>query len=321
MARLMRTGWGEVEVELSNVESATRTAPPFARETAQLLGTWILSAVPAVVATRHQYTWSLLLFVAPLLVTTRELHRRGALRPLLKPFGLALALLVPMGGVLTVGLADDFFVYPNQAAVLGVTIPAIDLTGLDHASRIPIEELAFYLLGFAALLALYAWADVALVPQPRPLRRLSRVRWSELALGLAVGLALTAAGWAIQRVVNPTAPLPAYLAYLMLVPLPVMIACGPAVAPRINWPALALVCLALWGHSILWEVSLAIPQGWWGYQPGAMVGLSLHAWHDLPLEAVLVWLMTPVATVITLETLRARLTPFHRSPTHEADEA
>ncbi|MFZ5440582.1 MAG: hypothetical protein ACOZQL_11275 [Myxococcota bacterium] len=315
----MRTGWLEGGVHLATKpEPSARTLPPLARETGQLLGVWIVSAIPAVVATRHQYTWSLLLFIAPLLLTGHALHRRGALRPLLRPALLALALLVPMGGVLTVGLADDFFVYPNEGAVLGLTFPAIDLGGVDHAARIPVEELAFYLLGFAALLSLYAWADAVLLPAPRPLRQAPRVTWAELAVGLATGLALTAAGWALQRVTNPASPAPAYFAYLMLVPLPVMLACGPAVAHRINWPALALVCLALWGHSILWEVTLAIPQGWWGYQQPAMLGLSIHAWHELPLEAVLVWLMTPVATVITFETLRAGVSPLHRSTTDEA---
>jgi hypothetical protein len=49
-----------------------------------------------------------------------------------------------------------------------------------------------------------------------------------------------------------------------------------------------------------------------------MIGLFLRAWHDLPLEAVLVWLMTPVATVITLETLRERLSPLHHRSAHES---
>ena len=126
-------------------------------------------------------------------------------------------------------------------------------------------------------------------------------------MALAGGVSLCVAGWAVQRVANPTATAPGYWMYLMLVPLPVMVAYGPAVAHRINWSALVLVCLALWGHSILWEVTLAIPQGWWGYQRASMLGLEVAAWHRLPLEAVLVWLMTPLATIITYETLRARL--------------
>ena len=35
---------------------------------------------PAVVATRFQYTWSLHIFIAPLALTTRDLHHRGCWR-------------------------------------------------------------------------------------------------------------------------------------------------------------------------------------------------------------------------------------------------
>ena len=42
--------------------------------------------------------------------------------------------------------------------------------------------------------------------------------------------------------------------------------------------------------SLLWEVTLAIPYGWWDYRPGAMMGLAIAAWRGLPVEAVCVWL-------------------------------
>ncbi|MFT3709473.1 MAG: hypothetical protein QM817_17700 [Archangium sp.] len=267
---------------------------------------------PALFATSHQYTWSLLIFVGPLVVTTRELHRRGALSSVAKPLGLSLALLVPMGAVLTVGLADDFFVYPNTSAVLGVTFPAFDLTGARDDFQIPIEELLFYVLGFASLLMLYAWGEAVLFPQVRPLASRPAVSLPEFLVSFGLGVALAAVGWFAQRMLNPGASMPGYWTYLMLVPVPVVIAFGPVLLTRINWPSLLLVCLALWGHSILWEVTLAVPQGWWGYQQSNMVGLKIAAWHDLPIEAVVVWLLTPVATVVSFEALRAHLTPVPR---------
>ncbi len=308
----MRTGVVEgtrVEVE---IQSWSAPVPRAAYDTGKLLGCWVLSVAPALFASTHQYTWSLLLFIAPLALTSWELHRQHALRPLLKPMGLSLALLVPMGGVLTVGLADDFFTYPTASATLGLTFPALDLTAVDHAFQIPVEELAFYVLGFASLLMLYAWAEATLFPMPRAVRRRPHVSLPELLVAISCGVALSGAGWAVQRVANPGASMPGYWMYLMLVPLPVMVAFGPAMASRINWPALALVCLALWGHSVLWEVTLAVPQGWWGYQPESMLGLRIAAWHGLPVEAVLVWLMTPLATVISFEALRAQLSPLPR---------
>jgi len=305
----MRTGFvGAASVEAQS-ERWTPAIPQAAIDSARLLTTWVLCVAPALFASSHQYTWSLLIFIAPLGVTTFDLHRRGALQPLLKPLAFSLALLVPMGAVLTVGLADDFFVYPTTSATLGITFPAVDLSGVDHAFQVPIEELAFYVLGFASLLLLYVWGDTVLFPQPRALQRRSQVSLPELMMALGGGVALSAAGWALQRVLNPTAAMPGYWLYLMLVPMPVMVAFGPSMASRINWPALVMVCLALWGHSVVWEVTLAVPQGWWGYQHQSMVGLEIGAWHQLPIEAVLVWLMTPLATVISFEALRNQLAP------------
>lgn len=287
--------------------------PRAAIDAVQLLSCWVLCVTPALFASSYQYTWSLLIFVAPLVVTTRELKRRGALAELKKPVLLSLLFLVPMGAVLTVGLADDFFVYPNQRAVLGVTFPAIDLDGVDHAFQIPVEELLFYVLGFASLLMLYAWADVVLFPMTRRLMAKPAVSLPEFLVSFGFGVALAMLGWLVQRWLNPGQAMPGYWTYLMLVPVPVVIAFAPVIGSRINWPALALVCLALWGHSILWEVTLAVPQGWWGYQQSNMLGLNVAAWHDLPIEAVLVWGLTPVATVVSFEALRAHLTPIPRS--------
>ncbi len=285
-----------------------------ASQAGKWLATWVLCVAPALGATSHQYTWSLLIFIAPICFAGHSLHQRGLLRPMLAPIGASLALLVPMGAVLTVGLADDFFTYPAASATLGLTFPAVDLSGVDHSFQVPVEELAFYVLGFTSLLLVYTWADQVLLSAPRAMQRAARVSLSQWLLALGSGVALAAAGWALQRVLNPGAVMPGYWVYLMLVPVPVMVALGPAMASRINWPALVLLCLALWGHSVLWEVTLAVPQGWWGYQRQSMVGLEISAWHRLPVEAVLVWLITPLATVISFEAICAHLATPRRTP-------
>jgi len=42
--------------------------------------------------------------------------------------------------------------------------------------------------------------------------------------------------------------------------------------------------------SIIWEVTLALPRGYWDYQHGAMLGIFIGVWHDLPIEAITVWI-------------------------------
>jgi hypothetical protein len=306
----MRTGVVGQMPEVAGYRRWQPAIPLIAVDASKLLAIWVLCVTPALFASSRQYTWSLLIFVAPIVLTGRELSRAGALAALFKPVAYSLGLLVPMGGVLTLALADDFFTYPTASATLGLTIPALDLDGVDRAFQIPVEELLFYFFGFTSLLMLYAWVDVVMLPSPRAAARRVEVSWVEILRAMGGGLALSAAGVLVQRVANPGAHLPGYWIYLMMVPVPVMLALGPTAASRINWPALMLVCLALWGHSIVWEVTLAIPQGWWGYQAQSMLGLHIEAWHGLPIEAVAVWLMTPLAGVISFEALRARLSPF-----------
>ena len=62
----------------------------------------------------------------------------------------------------------------------------------------------------------------------------------------------------------------------------------------INWPAFALTTLYVIVTSIIWEVTLAIPREWWGYEPSGMIGITIAAWSRgqaiFPVEAALVWL-------------------------------
>lgn len=48
---------------------------------------------------------------------------------------------------------------------------------------------------------------------------------------------------------------------------------------------------------------MAIPYRWWGYQKDQMMGVFIKAQCDLPLEAVLVWVLGTWATVMIYETI------------------
>ena len=56
--------------------------------------------------------------------------------------------------------------------------------------------------------------------------------------------------------------------------------------------------------SLIWEATLAIPYGWWGYQQRQMLGVSVGAWGGLPIEAVCVWIAVSYTTVIVYEVLK-----------------
>ena len=58
--------------------------------------------------------------------------------------------------------------------------------------------------------------------------------------------------------------------------------------PFINWRAFGFTFFLLLLLSLLWEVTFAIPYGWWGYRPATMLGAPIGAWSGLPVEALCV---------------------------------
>jgi hypothetical protein len=276
---------------LSIVNRVTPVRPaavaPEQRKVVVLFAALVSSAVPCLVADHHGYTWSLLLFCGPSAAIV-WVHRDSSW--LLAAKGALLrswVMLAPMGVVLNLALADRFFVYPNRDAVLGF-----------YLRGIPLEEFVFYCTGFPALMLVYLWVRhelfdagaeaVISVVRARPLRN--------IALCVALTLLATLARGAV----------PEYLAYLLLVPLPVTLAWLPVVRPRLHWPSFALTLMALLLVSVAWEVTLAVPSGWWGYREQAMVGLFVKRWSGLPLEAVAVWFLSALTSVVVLEMMLNR---------------
>src|SRR5262249_31482141 len=98
------------------------------------------------------YTRSLSLFVVPIIVLTWWFLRHPAYRFQRRAFAITMVLLVPLGFLLDILLGPAFFTFENRAATLGIEVPVVGGT-------VPIEEFAFYTLGFLAMLLLYVWAD------------------------------------------------------------------------------------------------------------------------------------------------------------------
>jgi hypothetical protein len=72
----------------------------------------------------------------------------------------------------------------------------------------------------------------------------------------------------------------------------------------INWRAFSFTFFLLLLISLLWEVTLALPYGWWEYRRNILSGLQIGAWSGLPVEAVCVWLAVSFTTVITYEVIK-----------------
>ncbi|MCA2977222.1 MAG: hypothetical protein INH41_18650 [Myxococcaceae bacterium] len=278
-------------------ESRLRAPRRWATFAGMGLALLVVSGFPCVVLARGAYTASLALFAVPSLVLGWALWRGGTRASTWRALAQAWALLVPMGVALNLAFADDFFRYPNAAAVTGWSVTAFDLTGPDASQPIPVEEFAFYALGFLAMLLLYALADAWLVPGARP-GRAAPARFGRFSEVVVPPSALAGAAWLMAD-----GGAPSYFTYLCAVPLPVTLWLWPRVRARLNPAALLVTLGVLVPVSALWEAALAVPRGWWGYQAAAMLGPTALG---VPVEAIAVWVLAPVTTAVVFEALRWR---------------
>ena len=97
---------------------------------------------------------------------------------------------------------------------------------------------------------------------------------------------------------------PWYFTYLTAVSIVPSAGFFHTAQPFINWRAFSFTFFLILLISLLWEVTLAMPYGWWGYRPATMMGLTIGAWRGLPFEAVCVWLAVSFTTVIIYEVIK-----------------
>ena len=246
------------------------------------------------------YTRSLSLFLLPVAVLAWWFLRHPAYRLQRRAFGIALAGLTPLGFLLDILFGTTFFTFANRAATLGVAVPVV-------GGSVPVEEFLFYALGFLAMLLLYIWCDeywfgAYRVPDyaaaTRGLGRVVRFH----APSLLIGLVLVIAGVVYKRGFSGTpGAVPGYFLFLVATAVVPSMLLFPTAMPLINWRALSFTYFLLQLVSLLWEATLAAPYQWWGYRREQMLGLTLAAWCDLPIEAVVVWMASTYATVIGYE--------------------
>jgi hypothetical protein len=254
-------------------------------------------------ATPHGYTWSLLLFIVPIIGIAGWFLPSEGLEVPHKAFWRTLGILVPIGCLLDFVFAQWLFSFPNPNATLGVRAPA-----LGHP--VPVEEYIFYLAGFIAILLLYIWLSEYWLAaytiddyrgEGRAQRRLLRFH----PTSMMIGLALIAAAIAYKKWLSPVPEgWPGYFIILVVGGLIPSMSFYPTTRRFINWRALSLTMFFTMLVRMLWEATLALPYGWWNYQREAMVGIFIGAWSGLPIEAVIVWLAVTYGTIILFEAVK-----------------
>jgi len=253
--------------------------------------------------TPHGYTWSLLLFIVPIMAIVFGFLPRQDVKFPRRAFWWTIGILVPLGFGTDFFFASRFFVFPNTGATLQIAAPALH-------KPVPIEEYVFYLAGFVAVLLLYLWLDEYWLAaynvadyrmESKKIDRLLRFHPPSLILGIF----LVAVAVIYKKALSPVRDgFPEYFTFLVLVAFVPGISFFPTARRFINWRAFSLTLFFILLISLLWEATLAVPYQWWDYQPKQMIGVRIGAWAGLPIEAVCVWIAVTYATAIVFEIVK-----------------
>jgi hypothetical protein len=263
-------------------------------------------------ASPYGYTWSLMLFLIPVIVLAVWFLRHPKYHIEKKSFWGTVLLLSPLGFALDIFFGDSFFTFVNKGAVLGIYFPGYVFGSGWRLSIIPIEEFAFYFLGFLTVLLLYIWCDLFWVADysedtSRPAEALATKQLVSLhfpSLWIALGLIAAAM---LYKYFGPTLyhqGFPGYFTFLVLAGLVPAFVFFPVAKPLVNWRAFSVTLFMVLLISLLWEATLAVPYQWWGYNYDQMIGIVVRPWASLPVESTIVWLVVTWATVIFYEVIR-----------------
>ncbi|MCP4867410.1 MAG: hypothetical protein GY898_01665 [Proteobacteria bacterium] len=58
---------------------------------------------------------------------------------------------------------------------------------------------------------------------------------------------------------------------------------------HLNWRAFGLTAVYMGLLSVVYEITLALPFGWWAFRDSVMLGVTLSAWWDQPIEQLFLY--------------------------------
>jgi lycopene cyclase domain-containing protein len=157
--------------------------------------------------------------------------------------------------------------------------------------RITVEELLFYVMGPVAIVLVYVCADERWLSKYNPNDKFLDLKLIQLSPRLAI----VAAGAAVMALVlwRVNGNFPTYFVFISAGALLPAMLLFRTIGNLTNWPAFAVTMLYVIVTSLIWEVTLAIPRQWWGYEPSGMMGFTIAAWSRgeaiFPVEAAMVW--------------------------------
>ena len=255
--------------------------------------------------TPYGYTWSLLLFIVPMVGIGWWFLSHPKYKIQKRAFWWSLGILIPIGFILDILFAHTFFIFPNTNATLGIEVPVVGGT-------VPIEEFIFYITGFIVVLLTYLWASeywlgrysisiLGHVNKAKKVKSIISFDYRAVALG---GILILLAVIYKKFFSSSREGFPWYFTYLTVASIIPTSAFLKSTYEFINWRAFNFTLFFITLISLIWEATLAAPFGWWGYHNKQMIGIFINGWWGLPFEAALVWLMVTFTTVIVYEVIK-----------------
>jgi hypothetical protein len=258
------------------------------------------------------YTYSLALYAFPFMALLAWAISR---RLRLKAGIITVLVLLPIWTLLDILLGNVFFRFPVKSATLRWDVWAY-MPGKGFTPSIPIEEFLFYSGGGVVLILLYVWASDEWYAR----YSISEATFDRRARSapplvsfdgraLAIGAVLFALALAYKKL-GPHQyheGFPGYFTFLLaLVVLP-----STLLFRRVQWfvngRAFLLTLMVATLVSLLWEVTLALPYGWWDYREEQMIGIFVEPWSRLPVEACTLWIAAGWSEIFSYEVVRIYL--------------
>ena len=268
-------------------------------------------------STPYGYTWSLALFIVPILTIWHWLHFSFKNKVIEKSFMLTIGVLVPIGFILDLVLGNLFFDFPNQGAILGIYLPGYDFEKGAWIWNLPIEEFFFYASGFIAILSIHLWCEEHWFEAYTLLHHDEDSKATVSGIEgifkdflhlppLIIGAILIAAA-VLYKKFGPheyQSGFPGYFIFLVALSVIPAVAFARTAIPFINWRAFSATLFFVLLISLVWEATLASPYGWWRYNYDQMMGLVIKPWSGLPIEAAMLWLSVNFTTTIVYKVIK-----------------
>jgi hypothetical protein len=260
--------------------------------------------------TPYGYTISLLLFLSPVTTMGYQLLKTAHQGVHRRAFIWAVCSITLIGFTLDIIFGASFFTFKNTGATLGILLPAWSFEKMSWIPNyLPIEEFAFYILGSLFMLTMYLWIERSWLEDEQGMdRQNSASRVKKLVQvnprTLVFWIGCIVAGVAYKKFIDPVPGFPGYYLFIMVIGFLPTVLFMKGIQNFVNWRAFAMAYGVLMFVELMWEVTLALPFDWWNYQAPRMIGIRANPWHELPIEAALLWVVVAWDCIIAFELFR-----------------